>query len=378
MLDKNETLKLIQSLLTNYNKDILNKIYTLKTDSLEKDNYKEYTPLTDYNPATKKYVDDSHEIAIGTSSNVSSNTKILIDTDETSVSMFDTSIYQLRNDLNLNTESKNIIAAINYLDEQFNTKTNINNNKIVVQNDINANEGTFHTANFAGQGKASSPIGNTIHHYTDGTVIQIDNVGESNSILVLKNAHNSVRRPDKSENFSGSGNFLALFKQNGDTLENYPLMYIDKNSKLWWSGRDNNGGTTQPTYFQTNKDYGSSQAFIFEALKKHTYFMRFNSGGVAIVDFLHNGNRFDIKSTVNDGIAIDGNKISLVAQNGLLVSEYGEWKSPQYIKAVGTSARPTTNLKVGMMIFDTQLNKPIWCKQSVEPVKWVDALGNEV
>ena len=43
-------------------------------------------------------------------------------------------------------------------------------------------------ANFAGQGKTKSnvPIGFAFHHYTDGNVMQIDNVGENNNILILK------------------------------------------------------------------------------------------------------------------------------------------------------------------------------------------------
>ena len=43
--------------------DKINGIYIqdkeLKNNVLEKDNNAEYTPLEDYNPATKKYVDDS-------------------------------------------------------------------------------------------------------------------------------------------------------------------------------------------------------------------------------------------------------------------------------------------------------------------------------
>lgn len=124
MLDKNEALKLIQLALVNYNKEILTKIYASKKNSLEKDNYIEYTPLTNYSPATKKYVDDSAEVVVGSSLDIKDNTKIFVDIDSNPINILNTSDYQTRNDLNLKTSSKNIVAAINDINEQFNTVAN--------------------------------------------------------------------------------------------------------------------------------------------------------------------------------------------------------------------------------------------------------------
>jgi hypothetical protein len=46
------------------------------------------------------------------------------------------------------------------------------------------------------------------------------------------------------------------------------------------------------------------------------------------------------------------------------------------LPAVPSAGRPTTNLAIGMTIFDTTLNKPIWLK-SLTPT-WVDATGGTV
>lgn len=43
-------------------------------------------------------------------------------------------------------------------------------------------------------------------------------------------------------------------------------------------------------------------------------------------------------------------------------------------KTANGATRPTTNLFVGMVFFDTRLGKPIWCK-TTSPVAWVDSTG---
>lgn len=44
----------------------------------------------------------------------------------------------------------------------------------------------------------------------------------------------------------------------------------------------------------------------------------------------------------------------------------------------GTGARPTLNLQIGLRFFDTTLGKPIFVKQVVPTVIWVDATGATV
>lgn len=97
--------------------------------------------------------------------------------------------------------------------------------------------GVFDVANFAGQTAYSSePIGFVFHHYTDGTLMQVDNVGQANNILILKNAQNTNRRPDKASDFVGTGNFLALDTHNDSLGYTERYFYIDKDAKFVWTG----------------------------------------------------------------------------------------------------------------------------------------------
>ena len=98
-------------------------------------------------------------------------------------------------------------------------------------------DGVTDTANFAGQLLGSSaPIGNVFHHYTDGISMQMDNVGEANKILVLKNAYNPTRRPDKPSDFVGSGTYISFDKHNYSLGYSQTLGFIDKDFKIVWTG----------------------------------------------------------------------------------------------------------------------------------------------
>lgn len=97
-----------------------------------------------------------------------------------------------------------------------------------------SNKGTIDIANFAKQGFSDAPIGVIIHHYTDGNVIQVDNVGQNNFILTLKNARNITRREDKNEDFCGSGHYIRLLQsvvKNG-VEEVEELLRIDKDGNM--------------------------------------------------------------------------------------------------------------------------------------------------
>lgn len=97
----------------------------------------------------------------------------------------------------------------------------------------------FDFANFGGQDMMGfDPIGFVFHHYADASMVQMDNVGEDNEILVLKNANNSTRRPDKPTDFIGDGKFLVLRRNESDggggvtaTREGF---YISKDFELVW------------------------------------------------------------------------------------------------------------------------------------------------
>ncbi len=94
-------------------------------------------------------------------------------------------------------------------------------------------------ANFGGQDiPGFNPIGFVFHHYSDNRMIQMDNVGEANELLYLKNANNPTRRPDKASDFIGSAKFISCNRQESDggggvtgTLEGF---YISKDFELVW------------------------------------------------------------------------------------------------------------------------------------------------
>ena len=85
--------------------------------------------------------------------------------------------------------------------------------------------------------------------------------------------------------------------------------------------------------------------------------------------------------------AINGNNITITEKSGTfqtgeqiqMVSEsfwvYADYLYIPIINSGETTTRPTQNLVIGQMYFDTTLGKPIWYKGSS---KWVDATGTEV
>jgi len=66
-----------------------------------------------------------------------------------------------------------------------------------------------------------------------------------------------------------------------------------------------------------------------------------------------------------------------------ITSIWENWMTMAYTVLFGltlsgsTLGRPTQNLWVGQMYFDTTLNKPIWIK-TIQPVVWIDATGTVV
>lgn len=124
----------------------------------------------------------------------------------------------------------------------------------------------FDFANFAQQTNyGSEPIGFTFHHYTDGNMIQIDNVGEANTILKLKNAQNAIRRPDKASSFVGTGNFLSFDRHNDVLGFSENLMAVGPSSNIQWSGV---GGITN---IYNNKDNNSAYSIRIGTNKNNLY-----------------------------------------------------------------------------------------------------------
>lgn len=100
-------------------------------------------------------------------------------------------------------------------------------------------QSVFDFANFADQGQSgANAIGFVFHHYTDGTMVQMDNVGEDNVLLYLKNANNSLRRADQPSDFIGSAKFLQCGRNESDGLGGVTAtrlgFYISKDFELVW------------------------------------------------------------------------------------------------------------------------------------------------
>ena len=92
------------------------------------------------------------------------------------------------------------------------TKTNLNNDKVVVKNTKDYTTPALNVYNFNSQGQF--PLGGTnagivLHNYTDAPAMQIDNVG-ANAGLIINMANNSTNRPDKDPTYCGDGNFISV------------------------------------------------------------------------------------------------------------------------------------------------------------------------
>lgn len=164
-------------------------------------------------------------------------------------------------------------------------------------------------ANFAGQNLGEeAPIGFIHHHYTDGTMHQFDNVGEANNILVLKNAQNETRRPDKPSDFVGSGNFLSLRYVDPAVGFTKTGFFIDKDMKQVWTGEK---GTA--VLWQNRADDGTS-AFRLQTTHKHDVILDIMNGLTQsrILQLLNDvsGERFLINSLseLQNGVGFQADK----------------------------------------------------------------------
>lgn len=103
-------------------------------------------------------------------------------------------------------------------------------------NPITSTKSAIDIQQYAQQG-GTSPIVFVIHNYTDGHIMQLDNVGSSNRILTLVNAHNPIRRPDKDADYVGWGDFITLQEYDVALSINARLFRIDPNARLVWDGK---------------------------------------------------------------------------------------------------------------------------------------------
>ena len=304
---------------------------------------------------------------------------------------------QLQLDNKINEVNSQLDTKVNKADQ----KSEMVSRRVRGQNNVGSPAGTFDFANFAQQGNetgiASTPIGGIIHHYTDGKVLQIDNVGENNVILTMVNANNPTRRPDKDSTFYGKGYFLQLFTNNQNKKDDvntggiYDHLTIDEKGMFFWSGYTPSGVKNNPTTFTTGKDYDYYPAFVFNAVKEHEDIMQLKTNGNTILSLKYNKATLgsEIYSPGNmDGMSIKTGKgdIRLQPVSGknvrvdyILYNNKQDGRGAKEVAVIDyglTSERPTTNLQCGMMFFDRTLNKPIW--RNKDNNGWVDAMGTSV
>ena len=162
-------------------------------------------------------------------------------------------------------------------------------------------QSVFDFANFADQGLGgTNAIGFVYHHYTEGVMTQMDNVGEANTILLLKNANNSTRRPDKAVDFIGTAKFISLNRQESDggggvtgTLEGF---YVSKDFELVWPMQATGVNTVR-----LHNNIAAASAFWtheFKNTNEQEFLFRIDNGGTVpfSVQWFSAGQTIDIKS----------------------------------------------------------------------------------
>ncbi|MCK7461141.1 MAG: hypothetical protein MZU84_03290 [Sphingobacterium sp.] len=123
------------------------------------------------------------------------------------------------------------------------------------------NEGSSDTespvdiANFPGVNRRSF----VVHHYNDGEMIVLDNVGENNVFALLRNARNTTRRPDKPDTFYGNADFLRcqnLYLYSG-SYQSFNVFEVLYNGNLRWGNQVQNNGCVNLINAQLthNSDY---------------------------------------------------------------------------------------------------------------------------
>lgn len=159
---------------------------------------------------------------------------------------------------NLEEKMNETNAQLSDINLQLNNNSKITNKRIEVMNEVNDIDGVFDLANFAGQGTDLRDIMCKLHNYTDSDLMWLDNVGENNTILRLNNSRNPIRRPDKSDSFVGSGNYLVCGKHKEDGSVYHILFEIDENMNFNF----NNAGAIEFVNNKLNSD--GEPAFIIK------------------------------------------------------------------------------------------------------------------
>lgn len=234
--------------------------------------------------------------------------------------------------------------------------------------------GVVDIANFAGQGLSSNiPIGWVFHHYTDGKLLQIDNVG-SGPALTLKNARNPTRRADKPSNYVGDGNYLEILRDDG-TGTSVQEAFINKDLDIVWR--------TRPLKRISGKSDTSSWAFQDTTYSTHTYFREVRQAGQQVYYEKDTGSEYAIILGANRStlaLRADGasSVLKLSAGSGQVVIDSGsvlwglgnlalnstgtliDMRKPVQLMKYTTASLPTLSATDRCMAWDTTLDKPVF------------------
>ena len=257
------------------------------------------------------------------------------------------------------------------LENMKSEKSGLNNKRIDIINDVTDTEGNLNVANFAGQNDGvNAPIGQIIHHYTDGTNIQIDNVG-CGDILVLKNANNPSRRPDKPADYVGTGAFLN-FIEHQESGSSKRIFKMDNKGNMYWFD------VTDTINIGTNKAEDGKYCFSINSYQSNENLIVVTNGYSNILELRHKDGIVEINS-------IGGQKIRIVSDNDLILDSNtnvyiqkspfvcydGENYARPVMQLVGDETNRPINPPIGTMYWDTVYNMPIFWNG----VTWVKADG---
>lgn len=255
---------------------------------------------------------------------------------------------------------KDINSNISNISTILDKKSNISNKHVDVINETNDTIGGLNIANFAGQGQSTPPIGNVLHNYTDGINLQIDNVGENNTILVLKNANNPSRRPDKPADFIGSGNFIECIKHKPNNQPSMRIFQIDDKGCLYWFDVDDT------VNFGTNKTDNGKYCFSLQSFIKNEKIFYIANGYEYILEIKDKNGEVLIDSSSNRHLNLNSaNNLILNASNEVVIDKVpiinnnGVYVKP-LLNNEGTSSQRPSNPKKGEYFYDTTINSPIW------------------
>lgn len=260
-------------------------------------------------------------------------------------------------------------------------------------NDIDSEHPPIEITNYGGQGiSAEDQRAFTVHHYTDGSLARLDNVGSSPA-LELVNAHNATRRADKPSTYHGDGEYMRMIVQEDydgdDNWQQQNIGILDKNGDIWRSGYDNTGNPARNHTFtiETNKLDGGTWAYKIATTNHNDYFLVCTDGGDAFLNLQRNGtNSFKLSAPVMGEAQIAASGASLVARPlevNLNVALGGVIKFniagvsyyPTLDNRVCTSnARPTTGLYNGITYKEVDTHKIIWWYEN----HWYDAMGTQL